>query len=89
MDAPYQAAPDVHVLPTSLPLPGVGVLTVNAYVLLAEAPVDSFGAFLPEPTQDAAEVPAASGTSLERFLEVLESVPVMASHPDTEPAAAT
>ncbi|MDQ3897010.1 MAG: MBL fold metallo-hydrolase [Actinomycetota bacterium] len=39
MDAPYQASPDVHVLPTSLPLPGVGVLTVNAYVLRAEEPV--------------------------------------------------
>ena len=39
MDAPYQAAPDVHVLPTNLPLPGVGVLPVNAYVLLAEEPV--------------------------------------------------
>ena len=39
MDSPYQATPDVHVLPTSLPLPGVGVLPVNAYVLLAEEPV--------------------------------------------------
>jgi len=39
MDAPYQAAPDVHVLATNLPIPGVGVLPVNAYVLLAEEPV--------------------------------------------------
>lgn len=40
MDAPYQAAPDVHVLPTHLPLPGMGmVLPVNAYVLTAEEPV--------------------------------------------------
>ena len=39
MDAPYQAAPDVHVLPANLPLPGVGVLPINAYVLLAEEPV--------------------------------------------------
>jgi len=40
MDAPYQAAPDVHVLPTNLPLPGAGVvLPINAYVLLAEEPV--------------------------------------------------
>ena len=39
MDAPYQAAPDVHVLPTNLPLPGVGVLPINAYVLHAEEPV--------------------------------------------------
>ncbi len=40
MDAPYQAAPDIHVLPTNLPLPGAGVvLPVNAYVLTAEEPV--------------------------------------------------
>lgn len=40
MDAPYQAAPDVHVLPTNLPMPGAGVvLPVNAYVLRAEEPV--------------------------------------------------
>ena len=39
MDAPYQAAPDVHVLPTHLPIPGVGVLPINAYLLHAEEPV--------------------------------------------------
>ncbi|HVL93022.1 MAG TPA: MBL fold metallo-hydrolase [Acidimicrobiales bacterium] len=39
MDAPYQAAPDVHVLPTNLNLPGLGVLPINAYVLLADEPV--------------------------------------------------
>lgn len=39
MDAPYQAGPDVHVLPTNEALPGLGVLPVNAYVLLAEEPV--------------------------------------------------
>lgn len=40
MDAPYQAAPDVHVLPTNLALPGAGVvLPINAYVLMAEEPV--------------------------------------------------
>ena len=39
MDAPYQASADVHVLPTSLPLPGAGVLTVNAYVVRAQEPV--------------------------------------------------
>ena len=39
MDAPYQASPDVHVLPANLPLPGVGVLPVNAYLLMAEEPV--------------------------------------------------
>lgn len=39
MDTPYRASSDVHVLPSSFRLPGVGVLTVNAYVLLAEEPV--------------------------------------------------
>ena len=39
MDAPYQAGPDVHVLPANLPLPGMGVLPINAYVLRAEEPV--------------------------------------------------
>ena len=39
MDAPYQPGPDVHVLPTTLALPGAGVLSVNAYVLHAEEPV--------------------------------------------------
>ena len=39
MDAPYQVGPDVHVLPTHLALPGVGVLPINAFVLLAEEPV--------------------------------------------------
>lgn len=39
MDSPYQAAPDVHVLPANLSLPGVGVLPINAYVLTAEEPV--------------------------------------------------
>lgn len=39
MDAPYQAPPDVHVLPSTLTLPAVGTLTINAYVLLADEPV--------------------------------------------------
>ena len=39
MDRPYQAAPDVHVFPVNLPIPGVGVLPVNAYLLMAEEPV--------------------------------------------------
>ncbi len=39
MDAPYQGAADVHVFPANLPIPGVGVLPVNAYLLMAEEPV--------------------------------------------------
>jgi glyoxylase-like metal-dependent hydrolase (beta-lactamase superfamily II) len=39
MDAPYQPTPDVHVLPTNLRIPGIGVLPINAFVLTAEEPV--------------------------------------------------
>jgi glyoxylase-like metal-dependent hydrolase (beta-lactamase superfamily II) len=39
METPYQATPDIHVLPSPLPLPGLGVLPINAYVLHAEEPV--------------------------------------------------
>ncbi|MGY1601635.1 MBL fold metallo-hydrolase [Geodermatophilus sp. SYSU D00815] len=39
MDTPYQAAPDVHVFPANVTLPGTGVLPVNAFLLMAEEPV--------------------------------------------------
>lgn len=39
MDPLYQASDDVHVFPVCLPLPGVGVLPINAYLLMAEQPV--------------------------------------------------
>jgi hypothetical protein len=39
MDSPYAASTDVHVLPTHLPIPGAGVLPINAFVLHAEEPV--------------------------------------------------
>ena len=39
MDALYQASDDVHVFPACLPLPGVGVLPINAFLLMAEQPV--------------------------------------------------
>jgi glyoxylase-like metal-dependent hydrolase (beta-lactamase superfamily II) len=39
MDSPYQGSTDVHVLPTHLSLPGVGVLPVNAYLIASEQPV--------------------------------------------------
>ena len=39
MQEPYQASPDVHVLPTHLAVPGVGKIPVNAFVILAEDPV--------------------------------------------------
>jgi hypothetical protein len=39
MDAPYEAAAGIHVLPSQVSLPGVGVLPVNAYVLQSDEPV--------------------------------------------------
>jgi hypothetical protein len=39
MQEPYQASPDVYVLPTHLAVPDVGNIPVNAFVLLAEEPV--------------------------------------------------
>ncbi len=59
MDVPYQAAPDVHVLPNNLALPGVGVLPVNAYVLLAEEPV---------------LIDTGIGTDGEDFIDALSSI---------------
>jgi glyoxylase-like metal-dependent hydrolase (beta-lactamase superfamily II) len=39
MDSPYRGSADVHVLPTNISLPGVGVLPINAYLIMAEEPV--------------------------------------------------
>jgi hypothetical protein len=39
MDEPYQASPDVYVLPTHLPIPGLGNLIINAYLIKSEEPV--------------------------------------------------
>jgi glyoxylase-like metal-dependent hydrolase (beta-lactamase superfamily II) len=39
MFEPYQAAPDIHVLPAYFPIPGLGILPVNAFVLKAIEPV--------------------------------------------------
>jgi glyoxylase-like metal-dependent hydrolase (beta-lactamase superfamily II) len=39
MDPVHRATSDVYVLPTTLPIPGVGALVVNAYLILAAQPV--------------------------------------------------
>lgn len=39
MFEPYQAAPDIEVLPSYFPIPGLGILPVNAFVLRAAEPV--------------------------------------------------
>jgi flavorubredoxin len=36
---PYEAAPDIVVLPSYFPLPGMGILAVNAFVLKGREPV--------------------------------------------------
>ncbi|HUP68398.1 MAG TPA: MBL fold metallo-hydrolase [Acidimicrobiales bacterium] len=77
MDAPYQAAEDVHVLPTNLALPGLGaVLPINAYVLLAEEPV---------------LIDAGLGVDGDEFLDALASIVDLAelrwvwlTHDDTD-----
>lgn len=39
MDEPYQASSDVYVLPTHLPIPGMGKLVINTFVLRSAEPV--------------------------------------------------
>lgn len=39
MFEPYQVAPDVTVLPSYFPIPGLGILPINAFVLRATEPV--------------------------------------------------
>ena len=39
MNKPYQAIPDIEVLPAHFPIPGAGFLPVNAFVIKAKEPV--------------------------------------------------
>ena len=39
MDKPYQAMPDIAVLPAHFPVPGLGFLAVHAFVIKAAEPV--------------------------------------------------
>jgi flavorubredoxin len=39
MNTPYQAVPDIEVLPAHFPIPGAGFLPVNAFVIKATEPV--------------------------------------------------
>ena len=38
MDQTYRVGTDVHVLPSQLPVPGVGTIPINAFVLMSERP---------------------------------------------------
>jgi hypothetical protein len=39
MYEPYPAAPEIDVLPSYFPIPGYGILPINAFVLKAAEPV--------------------------------------------------
>src|SRR5579863_885562 len=59
MDSSYQPLPDVHVIPSHLEVPGVGVILVNAFVLLSERPV---------------LIDTGLGVDSEQFMATLESI---------------
>lgn len=39
MNAPYQVAPDIYILPSYAAIPGVGILPVNAFLVTGEEPL--------------------------------------------------
>ncbi len=39
MFEPYRVAPDIHVLPSYFPIPGLGIVPINAFVLMSGEPV--------------------------------------------------
>ena len=39
METPYRASADTYVIPTHLPVPGMGIVPVNCYLVQAEEPV--------------------------------------------------
>lgn len=59
MDKPYQAMPDIVVLPAHFSIPGAGFLPVNGFVIKAREPV---------------LVDAGMGIDSEEFMKALESV---------------
>ena len=59
MDKPHQAMPDIEVLPTHFPIPGMGFLPVNAFVIKAKEPV---------------LVDTGMGIESEEFMKTLESI---------------
>jgi flavorubredoxin len=59
MDKPYQVMPDIEVLPAHFPIPSVGFLPVNAFVIKAKEPV---------------LVDTGMGIESEEFMKALESI---------------
>ena len=59
MDEPYEAMPGIAVLPAHFPIPGMGFLAVNAFVIKAREPV---------------LVDTGMGIESEEFMKALESI---------------
>jgi len=59
MDKPYQAMPDIEILPAHFPIPGAGFLPVNAFIIKAKEPV---------------LVDTGMGIDSEEFIKALESI---------------
>jgi flavorubredoxin len=59
MDKPHQVMPDIEVLPAHFPIPGMGFLPVNAFVIKAKEPV---------------LVDTGMGIESEEFMKTLESI---------------
>ncbi len=59
MDKPYRAMPDIEVLPAHFPIPGMGFLAVNAFVIKADEPV---------------LVDTGMGVEPEQFMKALEEI---------------
>jgi flavorubredoxin len=59
MDDPHQLMPDIDILPSYFPIPGVGFLAVNAFVIRAEEPV---------------LVDTGMGIETEEFMDALASI---------------
>jgi flavorubredoxin len=59
MDKPHQAMPDIEVLPSHFPIPGMGFLPVNSFVIKAREPV---------------LVDTGMGIESEEFMRALESI---------------
>ena len=59
MEKPYHILPDIEILPAHFPIPGMGFLAVNAFVIKAEEPV---------------LVDTGMGIDSEEFMKALESV---------------
>ena len=59
MYKPYQAIPDIEVLPAHFPIPGAGFLPINSFVIKAKEPV---------------LVDTGMGVDSEEFMKALESV---------------